>query len=162
MEKVKQYIVADGLIDLGVKGGTFVRLEDYAALQQKLDAMGRECGKMLGLLNDICRYHEECTHDDMMHALIPLEYVSAINTFVERDVDGENPFAATDAFLNEVRAEGVEMFAKESEGLRKLHFERGDKEMAINADSRAMMASLFADQLRAGNMEGEIPTAPIA
>ena len=122
--------------------GVYVFYEDYAALQQKLDAMGHECGKMLGLLNDICRYHEECTHDDMMHALIPLEYVSAINTFVERDVDGENPFAATDAFLNEVRAEGAIACGVH---LREWY----DYQVESRAED-------FAAKLRAGSAEGGV------
>ena len=78
-----------------------------AELQQKLDVLGHENGMMAGLLNDIYRYHEECSHDDQMHAIIPLEYVSAINDFVGRDVNGENPCPLTDAFINSVRAEGV-------------------------------------------------------
>lgn len=86
--------------------------ERIAELESKLDAMSHECGMMLGLLNDISHYHEECTHDDQMHALIPLGYVSAINGFVERDVDGENPCPLTDAFLNKMRAEGVDMVAE--------------------------------------------------
>lgn len=77
----------------------------------QIAALNSEAGMMAGLLNDICRYHEECTHDDQMYALIPLEYVSAINGFVERDVDGENPCPLTDAFLNALRAEGAEAVA---------------------------------------------------
>lgn len=129
-----------------------LQVTENADLQQKLDAMGHECGKMLGLLNDICRYHEECTHGDMMHALIPLEYVSAINTFVERDVDGENPFAATDAFLNEVRAEAVvnaaahlgDMAAGKSASTGEL----------IKSCGRALLA--YAAQLRVGSAEGGV------
>lgn len=155
MEQVKQYVVADELIDLGVKRGTFVRLDDYAALQQKLDAMGLECGKMLGLLNDICRYHEECTHDDMMHALIPLEYVSAINTFVERDVDGENPFAATDAFLNEVRAEGVEIYAQSLRRKQEDAFTESEYRHT-KLGRAAVSAEKFAAQLRASSTEGGV------
>lgn len=125
-------------------------------LQQKLDAMGHECGKMLGLLNDICRYHEECTHDDMMHALIPLEYVSAINTFVERDVDGENPFAATDAYLNSVRAEGVAMFAEEL-GSPYGDYDNRDYETGFNRaiEVSKNKAIKFANQLRFGTHDTE-------
>lgn len=128
---------------------------ENAALQQKLDAVGHECGKMLGLLNDICRYHEECTHDDMMHALIPLEYVSAINTFVERDVDGENPFAETDAFLNEMRAEGVEMYAQTLR--RKQEDAFTESEYRHTKLGRvAVSAEKFASQLRTGSTEGGV------
>jgi len=126
---------------------------DYAALQQKLDALSRECGMMSGLLNDISRYHEECTHDDQMHALIPLEYVSAINGFVERDVDGENPCPLTDAFLSAVRAEGVDLYAQ---ALR-----RQQEDAVTQSEHRhtrlgraAVFAEEFANKLRAGHTEG--------
>ena len=128
-------------------------LKAIHTLQQKLDALSRECGMMSGLLNDISRYHEECTHDDQMHALIPLEYVSAINGFVERDVDGENPCPLTDAFLSAVRAEGVDLYAQ---ALR-----RQQEDAVTQSEHRhtrlgraAVFAEEFANKLRAGHTEG--------
>lgn len=139
---------SQGIIDLKFREDAAASMKVYVerdALQQKLDALSRECGMMSGLLNDISRYHEECTHDDQMHALIPLEYVSAINGFVERDVDGENPCPLTDALLNAVRAEGVEM----------LRGSIADIESGIE-DTRDLYhyCTDFAAQLRAGNSEG--------
>ncbi|MCP1440478.1 hypothetical protein J3D56_003914 [Erwinia persicina] len=65
--------------------------------KQQVNELAGENLAMLRLLTDITENHEECTHDDQMYALIPLEYVSEINSHVARDVEGENPFKATDA-----------------------------------------------------------------
>lgn len=61
---------------------------------------------------------------------------------------------ATEKVINWFKADGVEMFAKESAALRKSHFENGDREMAISADHRAMLAYTFADELRADAAKG--------
>lgn len=45
-----------------------------------------------------------------MCASIPLDYVSEINMYVSRDVNAENPFPATDAAINEIKAQGVDEF----------------------------------------------------
>ncbi|MDE1188542.1 MAG: hypothetical protein PW844_19025 [Pantoea sp.] len=127
--------------------------ERIAELESKLDAMSHECGMMLGLLNDIRHYHEECTHDDQMHALIPLEYVSAINGFVERDVDGENPCPLTDAFLLSVRAEGVDLLASEAGQMAQV-FKQGSADWK-RWKSIVFFAVHFAAQLRNGEHVGE-------
>jgi len=57
---------------------------------------------------------------------------------------------ATDAYLNSVRAEGVEMFANEKLKLSELHAGNHDIEMVKANDYAAMSAQEFAEQLRSG------------
>ncbi|WP_313397012.1 ead/Ea22-like family protein [Atlantibacter hermannii] len=62
---------------------------------------------MLRLLTDISKNHDEYVNqDEYLYAGVPMDYVSEINAYVSRDVEAENPFQATDAFLAEVRAHG--------------------------------------------------------
>lgn len=113
--------------------GDYVSYEDYAALEQKLaesqrefraadatienlqmqvEKLAAENCQMLRLLTDISQNHDEYVNqDEYLYAGIPMDFVSEINSYVSRDVDAENPFKATDAFLAEVRAQGVEAFA---------------------------------------------------
>lgn len=64
-----------------------------------------ENGQMLRLLTDISENHDEYVNaDEYLYAGVPMDYVSEINAYVSRDVDAENPFKATDAYLAEVRA----------------------------------------------------------
>ena len=84
------------------------QLADLKALS---DALAAENVLMLKLLTDISENHVEyfSEGEGYTFAGVPLDYVSEINTYVSRDVNAENPFPATDAYLNSVRAEGVEM-----------------------------------------------------
>lgn len=78
----------------------------YEELRQQLAAAVAENGQMLRLLTDISENHDEYLNaDEYMYAGIPLDYVSEINMYVSRDVNAENPFKATDAYLAEVRAQ---------------------------------------------------------
>ena len=81
-------------------------------MTKQRDALAAENGQMLRLLIDISENHLEYLSEgeDCMMAGVPLDYVSEINAYVARDVEAENPFKATDAFLAEVRAQGVEGF----------------------------------------------------
>ncbi|EOL8853421.1 hypothetical protein ACM9NI_006484, partial [Klebsiella michiganensis] len=65
---------------------------------------------MLRLLTDISENHMEyfSEGEDGMFAGVPLDYVSEINMYVSRDVNAENPFPATDAYLAGIKADGVE------------------------------------------------------
>ncbi|WP_337030365.1 hypothetical protein [Pantoea agglomerans] len=85
--------------------------EAYRALEKQRDALAAENVLMLKLLTDISENHVEyfSEGEGYTFAGVPLDYVSEINTYVSRDVNAENPFPATDAYLNSVRAEGVEM-----------------------------------------------------
>ena len=77
------------------------------------DALAVESVQMLRLLTDISENHDEFVNeaDEYMYASVPLDYVSEINMYVSRDVNAENPFAATDAAIANIQAQGVERFA---------------------------------------------------
>lgn len=77
------------------------------------EALASENGQMLRLLTDISENHLEYLSEgeDCMMAGVPLDYVSEVNMYVSRDVNAENPFKETDAFLAETRAQGVIEFA---------------------------------------------------
>ncbi|HFF8547153.1 TPA: hypothetical protein ACGEYS_000629 [Kluyvera cryocrescens] len=81
----------------------------YVALTESIElraAVVAENAQMLRLLTDISENHDEFVNaDEYMYAGIPLDYVSEINMYVSRDVNAENPFKATDAYLAEVRAQ---------------------------------------------------------
>ncbi|WP_313327695.1 hypothetical protein [Enterobacter oligotrophicus] len=86
--------------------GRYVTYEDYAALEARCSALAAENGQMLQLLTDISENHDEYVNqDEYLYAGVPMDYVSEINAYVSRDVEAENPFKETDAFLAEVRAQ---------------------------------------------------------
>ncbi|AUU85387.1 MULTISPECIES: hypothetical protein [unclassified Leclercia] len=117
------------------------------ATRAQRDQLGAENGKMLRLLTDISENHLEYLSEgeDCMMAGVPLDYVSEINTYVSRDVNAENPFKQTDAFLAEVRAQGAEGF-----------IDFCGEENSVFVESKAYYRSLsdavaeFAEQLRLG------------
>ncbi|WP_432700759.1 hypothetical protein ACRUMN_07960 [Kluyvera cryocrescens] len=75
-------------------------------LELKVARVVAENGQMLRLLTDISENHDEYVNaDEYLYAGVPMDYVSEINAYVSRDVDAENPFKATDAYLAEVRAQ---------------------------------------------------------
>lgn len=84
-----------------------------AALEAKCAVLAAEGSVMLRLLTDISENHLEYLSEgeDCMMAGVPLDYVSEINAYVTRDVEAENPFMTTDAFLAEIRKQGVIEFA---------------------------------------------------
>ncbi|EUM98065.1 hypothetical protein FR731_04400 [Enterobacter hormaechei] len=108
-------------------------------------ALAAENGQMLRLLTDISENHDEYVNqDEYLYAGVPMDYVSEINAYVSRDVEAENPFKATDAFLAEVRAQGVEMFAAV------LRRKGDDAFFDAIAEAQANAADQFAAQLRKG------------
>ena len=71
-------------------------------------ALAAENGQMLRLLTNISENHDEYVNqDEYLYAGVPMDYVSEINAYVSRDVEAENPFMTTDAFLAEVRAQAI-------------------------------------------------------
>lgn len=113
-------------------------------------ALAAENGQMLRLLTDISENHDEYVNqDEYLYAGVPMEYVSEINSYVSRDVEAENPFKETDAFLAEVRAQGVEMFAahkrERQQALRSRSMRMSEEAAGMAAD-----AENFADELRKG------------
>lgn len=80
----------------------------FAEAESKCAALAAENGQMLRLLTDISENHDEYVNqDEYLYAGVPMDYVSEINAYVSRDVEAENPFKATDAFLAEVRASAI-------------------------------------------------------
>ena len=78
-------------------------------MTKQRDALAAENGQMLRLLTDISENHGEFVNeeDEYLYASVPLDYVSEVNMYVSRDVNAENPFKETDAYLAEVRASAV-------------------------------------------------------
>ncbi|VFS14484.1 Uncharacterised protein [Yokenella regensburgei] len=66
---------------------------------------------MLRLLTDVSENHGEFIGeaDEYLYASVPIDCMSEINTYVFRDVNAENPFIATDRFVAEMKAQGVDM-----------------------------------------------------
>ncbi|EPC4333855.1 hypothetical protein ACRZTK_004465 [Enterobacter asburiae] len=113
-------------------------------------ALAAENGQMLRLLTDISENHDEYVNqDEYLYAGVPMDYVSEINAYVSRDVEAENPFKATDTFLAEVRAQGVEMYAHHKH-LRAHALLSRNMRMSEEAAGMAADAEDFAAQLRKG------------
>jgi len=75
-------------------------------LQMQVEKLAAENGQMLRLLTGISENHDEYVNqDEYLYAGVPMDYISEINAYVSRDVEAENPFKETDAFLAEVRAQ---------------------------------------------------------
>ncbi|WP_277967085.1 hypothetical protein [Pantoea trifolii] len=107
----------------------------FAALQQKLDAVTAEAAY---LRNEI-KQHSECTHQcEVCGEADPCntdDVCLALN----------HPLPATDGILNDVRAEGAEMFAS--------YWERN---CAHDDTFVGKKAKHFAAQLRTGSNEGGV------
>ena len=121
-------------------------------VSDKVLALVAENGQMLRLLTDISENHLEYLSEgeDCMMAGVPLDYVSEINAYVSRDVEAENPFKETDAFLAEVRAQGVEMFAIQQRQIATEQEQAGDYEFSRHCSISADEACEFAEELREG------------
>jgi len=78
-----------------------------------------------------------------MMAGVPLDYVSEINMYVSRDVEAENPFKESDAFLAEVRASTLEDLAKKK---------RAEK-MSLHPDTFALGSVIAALDMQANELE---------
>lgn len=126
----------------------------YVALTESIElraAVVAENGQMLRLLTDISENHDEYVNaDEYLYAGVPMDYVSEINAYVSRDVDAENPFKATDAYLAEVRAQGVEMYADNLDSGADDAERDGFDDAVKFLRSEASGVRLFAAQLRQG------------
>ncbi|WP_152043659.1 hypothetical protein [Enterobacter hormaechei] len=86
-------------------------------LQMQVEKLAAENGQMLRLLTDISENHDEYVNQgEYLYAGVPMDYVSEINAYVSRDVEAENPFKETDAFLAEVRASGIDKWIASRDG----------------------------------------------
>ncbi|SSL50289.1 hypothetical protein [Klebsiella pneumoniae] len=88
--------------ELSIRGQKF--LKPAKAFKQ----LAAENLTMNRLLTDISDNHVEyfSEGEGTMFAGVPLDYVSEINMYVSRDVNAENPFPATDAYLPGIKADG--------------------------------------------------------
>lgn len=122
-----------------------------AESEAKCAALAVENGQMLRLLTDISEYHDEYVNqDEYLYAGVPMEYVSEINSYVSRDVEAENPFKETDAFLAEVRAQGVDALVERRLTAARLAKEAGHEITARDLEGEAIRARIFAMELRKG------------
>lgn len=112
------------------------------------DALAAENGQMLRLLTDISENHLEYLSEgeDCMMAGVPLDYVSEINMYVSRDIEAENPFKATDAFLAEVRAQARNVLVDELEA----RFTELTKTLPTELQNGAAGAAGFVSTFRQG------------
>lgn len=114
-------------------------------------ALAAENGQMLRLLTDISENHDEYVNqDEYLYAGVPMDYVSEINAYVSRDVEAENPFKETDAFLAEVRAQGVEMFGQWLRDSADIFDKNSRHDWADQNRVSADKAGEFAEHLRKG------------
>lgn len=115
------------------------------ATQAQRDQLSSENGQMLRLLTDISENHLEYLSEgeDCMMAGVPLDYISEINMYVSRDVEAENPFKETDAFLAEVRASMLEDLAKK----------KRDEKMSLHPDTFALGSVIAALDMQANELE---------
>lgn len=114
-------------------------------------ALAAENGQMLRLLTDISENHDEYVNqDEYLCAGVPMDYVSEINAYVSRDVEAENPFKETDAFLAEVRAQGVDALIERRLTAARLAKEAGHEITARDLEGEAFRARVFAMELRKG------------
>ncbi|HIB8899753.1 TPA: hypothetical protein ACWYC7_004740 [Enterobacter hormaechei] len=114
-------------------------------------ALAAENAQMLRLLTDISENHDEYVNqDEYLYAGIPMDYVSEINSYVSRDVEAENPFKATDAFLAEVRASGVDALVERRLTAARLAKEAGHEITARDLEGEAIRARFFAMEIRKG------------
>ncbi|WP_411197275.1 hypothetical protein ACHQIW_14405 [Klebsiella variicola] len=118
-------------------GDLTIREEKFLELAKAYVQLAVENVTMLRLLTDISENHVEyfSEGEDGMFAGVPLDYVSEINMYVSRDVNAENPFPATDAYLAGIKTDGVEEFAAKLES-------RGRHQDYVE------IARAFAQQLR--------------
>ena len=102
--------VNDLIASLESAGELSIKETKVMALAKAFKQLAAENVTMLRLLTDISDNHVEyfSEGEDGMFAGVPLDYVSEINMYVSRDVNAENPFPATDAYLAGIKADGVE------------------------------------------------------
>lgn len=120
-------------------------------LESKCAALATENAQMLRLLTEISENHDEYVNqDEYLYAGVPMDYVSEINAYVSRDVEAENPFKETDAFMAEVRASGVEQLASLAGNECQRYKSVNDRAGARKWKGIVILCTDFAAQLRQG------------
>ncbi|WP_217639542.1 hypothetical protein [Enterobacter sp. NFIX58] len=172
---MNRYDVMSYSLDVDGNSGPFVKYEDYAALEQKLAESQREFRaadatienlqmqvEKLAAENAVLKSKgrelltEACSVYEKFNAIINSEDGDFIDGQTLHEfqfvLDCETP--ATDAFLAEVRAQGVEMFAahkrERQQALRSRSMRMSEEAAGMAAD-----AEDFADELRKGGATEE-------
>ena len=157
MSEVKRYdISCFGGMSMDECGdGAYVNYEDYEALEAKCSALAAEnAGLKAGILQ--ASENMEAHHDD--HGLFSYDADGEQMDALLRLCDAQDSLAllenaktpATDAFLAEVRAQGVEMYADNLDNAAD-DAERCGFDYAVKfLHSEASSVRLFAAQLRKG------------
>nr|DAT62752.1 MAG TPA: hypothetical protein [Caudoviricetes sp.] len=96
-------------------GELSIREQKFLKLAKAYVQLAAENMSMIRLLTDISDNHVEyfSEGEGTMFAGVPLDYVSEINMYVSRDVNAENPFPATDAYLAGIKADAIDEAAVE-------------------------------------------------
>ncbi|EPC4602069.1 hypothetical protein ACRZWC_001587 [Klebsiella pneumoniae] len=91
-------------------GELSIREQKFLKLAKAFKQLAAENFTMNRLLTDISDNHVEyfSEGEGTMFAGVPLDYVSEINMYVSRDVNAENPFPATDAYLAGIKADAID------------------------------------------------------
>ncbi|ELO4690820.1 hypothetical protein OGV59_20760 [Citrobacter sp. CK187] len=151
---VKRYDVMSYSLDVDGNLGPFVKYEDYAALEARCAALAAENAGLKAISVKLYNYGYLNGHHHTVEGYFTDIHRSDIDNYhsdiVEEIIDEETP--ATDAFLAEVRAQGVEMFAA---SLGSPYVERGEEcyqDGYTHAIERikCRKAPEFAAQLRKG------------
>ncbi|EDB6599820.1 hypothetical protein AHR24_24210 [Salmonella enterica subsp. diarizonae] len=164
MKEVKIYTIVSDQLSPPITGESFctdmVRHSDYAELEAKSAALAADNDKAMESLNQadavVKLAHEKFSalaaeNAGLKHAMaVTLEHVSVtdagqagVAAMIINDALHHSEPPATDAFLAEVRAQGVEMFGSVT---IKFGEEEGDEDI-VYAGNQAL---LFAAQLRKG------------
>lgn len=108
-------IVNELIQSLESAGELSIREQKFLKLAKAFKQLAAENFTMNRLLTDISDNHVEyfSEGEGTMFAGVPLDYVSEINMYVSRDVNAENPFPATDAYLAGIKADAIDEAAVE-------------------------------------------------
>ncbi len=132
--------MADGGIDVQqFHDGHWVKYEDFAELQQERDALAAENAAIKDGVSDITFMDDDSFFGSTVKAQAVMGNLVNIKT------------PATDAFLNSVRAEGVDMFGAWQKELA--HQAQGDLRYAYVGSVKD--ANVFAAQLRTTAPKGD-------
>ena len=148
MSEVKRYDISafGGMSMDECRDGAYVNYDDYAALEAKCSALAAENARIKSAIPEPRDIEVDNDNMDDVSLAEDFGFNHAIELMSRRIP--ETP--ATDAFLAEVRAQGVEMYADNLDNGAD-DAERGGFDYAVKfLRSEASSVRLFADQLRKG------------
>ena len=132
--------------------GNYVKHEDYAALEQKITDMAvqlanaeSKCRELVAELSAVDKIHNEAVFiTDDHYEQCPPEVQKMIRSLTVLQIP------AYDAYLAEVRAQGVEMFANAQNKIADDEVVKGDVDLSLRYRGMSLAADTFAAQLRKG------------